>query len=91
MLPHFDFSIAENAARRKWKYDDPKLENGTKSGNTSFFLKHLDEQECWENNAFPEKVKERTGRLAGCATQYLQFRFVVESGDVGHADRSHEL
>jgi hypothetical protein len=23
--PHFDFTIEENAARRKWKYDDPKL------------------------------------------------------------------
>jgi hypothetical protein len=26
MLPHFDFSIEENAARRKLKYDDPKLD-----------------------------------------------------------------
>ena len=25
MFPHFDFSIEENAARRKWKYDDPSL------------------------------------------------------------------
>jgi hypothetical protein len=24
--PHFDFSIEENAARRKWKYDDPKFD-----------------------------------------------------------------
>ena len=26
MLPLFDFSIEENAARRKWKYDDPKFD-----------------------------------------------------------------
>jgi hypothetical protein len=24
--PNFDFSIEENAARRKWKYDDPKFD-----------------------------------------------------------------
>jgi hypothetical protein len=24
--PHFAFSIEENAARRKWKYDDPKFD-----------------------------------------------------------------
>jgi hypothetical protein len=24
--PYFDFSIDENAARRKWKYDDPKFD-----------------------------------------------------------------
>jgi hypothetical protein len=25
--PYFDFSIEENAARRKWKYDDPKFDS----------------------------------------------------------------
>ncbi len=24
--PYFDFTIDENAARRKWKYDDPKFD-----------------------------------------------------------------
>ena len=24
--PYFDFSMEENAARRKWKYDDPKFD-----------------------------------------------------------------
>jgi hypothetical protein len=26
MLPHFDFSNPEKAARRKWKYEDPKFD-----------------------------------------------------------------
>jgi hypothetical protein len=26
IFPHFDFIIEENAARRKWKYDDPKVD-----------------------------------------------------------------
>ncbi len=25
--PYFDFSIEENAVRRKWKYDDPKFDS----------------------------------------------------------------
>jgi hypothetical protein len=26
MFPHFDFRKQEKAARRKWKYDDPKFD-----------------------------------------------------------------
>ena len=34
--PHFDFSMEENAARRKWKYDDPKFEKSHRHSYTSY-------------------------------------------------------